>query len=149
MKKAVRKKTQKSTTLPAVPSVDLEQLAPCEIPSKYRNADGSFKKGFNPRALGIDNTPKDPNKRGSGRRRVLSVFDRIVGEEGHLELLELEIRKYIQDHGMLAFYQHYIFPLTPKEMVLTTIGIDQSVPTQINFNFKPRKEKVASDVEES
>ncbi len=135
-KKAIRKKVD--TSLPLVPAAVQEVGGKPSIPNNVRNSDGTFKPGFNARAFGVN--PNPPKQ--SGRRRILSLFDRIVGEEAHLDLLELEIRKYIESQGMLAFYQHYVFPLIPKEMVLTTVGIDSTVPTEINFNFTPRKKAV-------
>jgi hypothetical protein len=100
-----------------------------------RGKGGRFEKGYSPQSLGLGNKKGGP---GAGRRRVLDLFDRIINEEGHQMALEIEIRAYIEKRGMLSFYEHYIFPLIPKEMVMTNIDAGKA-PTAINWNFVPRK----------
>jgi hypothetical protein len=95
---------------------------------------GQFAKGYAPQTLGLGTKKGGP---GAGRRRVLDLFDRIINEAGHQEMLELEIRAFIEKHGMMTFYREYIFPLIPKEMVMTNIDAGK-LPTAVNFNFVPR-----------
>lgn len=87
-----------------------------KTPELPRQSGGRFAKGYCPHAYGISNK-KSPDKIG-GRKRILSLFDRIIGENGHMEALEVEIRKCIDQKGMLYFYQTYILPLIPKELAI-------------------------------
>jgi len=86
-----------------------------------RNANGQFGKGYHPRRHGVD---PDRNRNVGGRRRILMVFDRVVGEECHLGRLETEIRKRISDVGMLEFYRTYVLPLLPKEMIVSALNLN-------------------------
>lgn len=135
-----RKKPVATGKLAKEAGVPVEVLPPEDRPRTKqdlipRDEFGRFKKGYNPTALGF--RPKDtrPNQ---GRRRVLEIFDRVVGEDGHCEMLEVEMRRYIEDHGMIAFYKEFIFPLIPKEMILKNLSGMKDMPTSVSFNFGPR-----------
>lgn len=74
------------------------------------------------------------------------MFDRIVGEAGHQEALETEIRRLIADHGMLWFYQNYIFPLLPREAAAKILGVGaDGEPATMTLKFEvaePEPEQV-------
>lgn len=89
-----------------------------------RQGGGRFAPGYSPHAYGYSNK-KSPDKIG-GRKRILTLFDRIIGEEGHMQALEVEIRKCIDQKGMLYFYQTYILPLIPKELAVKALQFIQN-----------------------
>lgn len=86
-----------------------------------RKKNGQFEKGYSPRKHGVN---PEKNRNVSGRRRILMVFDRVIGEERHLGKLETEIRREISNVGMLEFYRQYILPLLPKEMVVSALNLN-------------------------
>jgi len=109
-----------------------------------RQPNGAFAKGYSPVDFGVLGLGGPRKGKQGGRAKILSLFDRIVGEAGHQHLLETELRAYIGEYGMLAFYQNYIFPLIPKEMVVKNLAGD-SAPTAVNFNFIPRAQDVIEE----
>jgi hypothetical protein len=123
------KRNNGTAATPVEPKGLLADEAVCSVSAPIaeipRNSSGKFQKGYNPRSYGVD---PNKNRNIGGRRRILEVFDRVVGEAAHLELLEVEIRYAIQKTSMLDFYSTYILPLIPKEMVCSVLGIDLKQP---------------------
>ncbi len=51
-----------------------------------------------------------------GRKKILSLFDKICGDENNLKRLEIELQKAF-DTDPLEFYRTYVFPLLPTKMI--------------------------------
>jgi hypothetical protein len=80
-----------------------------------RNNDGFVNAQF--RSTG-DRKPPPPPKTWGGRRNCIRLIDKVANETSHRERFEEEMREFIGDHGMMAFYREWVFPLIPKDMVL-------------------------------
>lgn len=102
-----------------------------------RSNGGRFGKGYNPHALGICNRKPD-NK--MGRKRILELFDRIVAEDGHMSALEVEIRKVIDQKGMLYFFQQYVQPLIPKDLSLKVMSTFMSGDNPLDAKTPEQKQ---------
>ena len=81
-----------------------------------------------------------------GRKKVLNLFDKIIGDEGRLDKLRIALIEAF-DKNPLSFYKQYIFPLLPKDFKIE-LETAQKLPIRIILGNENDKLQETTEQEE-